>query len=459
MIAKLRSSSVRRLAERPGFPPGLCAGFSRKFSLFPFVLILTSLLLLAPVLLGCDDDDADSPLTQPMGATPTDESTPANSSIPPTEDVVVTIGNLTDLTSVSANAMSYINMSLKDVVGYFNDEDLIPGVELKIETYDEQYDPSKDVPGYKWLKSRGADVIWSAPPPVAPTLKSLTNKDRFPQFAATATMDVLDPPGYTFSLGTIPQYDAYTLLEWIAENDWDYEANGPARIGGAAWSDAYSDAVFGAMSDYAEVYPEQFEVVGFHLIDFTFMWGPQIEDLKDCDYVWLPVPMHIFAKDYRAAGYEAKFLGSDPHAAFMGMIDKGELWDEIDGMLFIRGSQWWTKEGTIIDLTRELVYKNHPDEAESIINTGVGYLAVSQMYQLCNIIRDAAENVGPENVDSTAIYNAAVNYAETIDGIERYSFDENKRFSTNYYVVYAADGERQDLFSAEDEWLPLVTEP
>ena len=414
----------------------------RSKFIFPVIVILALFLSL-----GCvnDGNPTSSPMTQPASNPP--------------EDVVITIGNLSDLTGVSANAMGSINNSLKDMAEYYNEEKLIPGVKLEIETYDSQWNPSRSIPGYEWLRNRGADLIWTPVVPAVATLKPTVDKDEVPLFAASATMDVLIPPKYTFSLGAIPQYDAYTLLKWIAANDWDYETNGPAKIGGAAWFDGYNDNVFKAMEDYADAHPEQFEFVGGHLTNFTFEWGPQIEELKDCDYLWLPVPMHVFAEDYRAAGYDAKFMGGDPHAAFMEMIDKGKLWDEIDGMLFIRGSRWWTEEGKIIDLTRELLHKNHSSEAENIMRSGVGYLAASQTYQLCNIIRNAADEVGPENIDSQAIYDAAITYTETIDGIDRYSFDENKRCSTNYYVIYEVRGEESNLFRADPDWLPMITEP
>ncbi len=415
----------------------------QKLTCFTFAMAL-ALSLSA----GCggDDKSTNPPLMQP-------EDTP-------TEDVVITIGNLSDLTGPASSAMDKINNALTDMVEYYNEENLIPGVELKIETYDSQWDPSRDIPGYEWLKNRGSDVIWTSVVPSVVSLRSKVDKDEFPLFAVSATIDVLMPPGYAFSVGTIPQHDAYTLLKWIAENDWDYETNGPAKIGGASWNEGYTNVVFDAMKDYAEAHPEQFEFVGGLLTDFTFVWGPQIEELKDCDYVWTPGPMHIFVKDYRAAGYDAKFLGSDPISAFMGMIDREELWEEIDGMLFIRGSRWWTEEkGKIIDLTRKLLFENHSGEAEDIMRSGVGYLATSQMYQLCNIIRNTAEKVGPENVNSQTIYDATVTYTESIDGLDRYSFDDTKRCSTNYYVVYEVRSEGENLFRADPDWLPMVLEP
>ncbi len=438
--------------------------FPRRYAgpfYIPLMLLLV-LLMITSALVGCGSDDpTNQPLTRP-GAT--DTVTPQT---PPTEPTVsdvpkvdVTIGNLSDLTGVSANAMGYINKALADFVEHYNENNLIPGVNLKVVTYDGQMDPSKDVPGYNYLRERGADLIFTPIPATPTTLRSRVDKDGVPLFGAASAIEVLTPPGYVFNLGSIPEYDAYTLMAWIAENHWDYEVNGPAKIGAAAWSEGYSDALFKGVREYVEAHPEQFELVGLHLIDFTFQWGTQIEDLKDCDYIWGPLPMHVFIKDYRDAGYHTVFLATDAHAGFMGMIDKGGLWEEIDGMLFVRGSKWWTEEqGGLIELTKELVYKNHDSDAEEIIRSGVGYLSSSCIFQTLNIIKKAAEDVGPENVDSQAIYEAATSYNEIIDGIDRYSCDETSRSSNNYYLVYEADGELQDLYNISNEWLPTLNSP
>ena len=360
---------------------------------------------------------------------------------------------------MASTAILIIDATLEDIVEYYNEQNLIPGVEMEVKSYDTQYDSALAKTGYERLKAKGADIFWTPVTNAIPVLKPVADNDKIPIFAASANLDVLLPPGYAFSLGTIPQYDAYTILKWIAEKDWDYQNKGPAKIGGAGWRDDYSPLFLEGMKAYAEAHPEQFEWEGHYLTDFGFIWDSEIEALKDCDYLYPPVPMHVFVDGYRAAGYDAKFIGVDPHAGFLDMIDKAELWDEIDGMLFIRGSRWWTEEGVIIDLTKELLQANHASRADEIKRSGVGYLSTSCLYQLMQIIRNASANVGPQNLDAQAVYDATITYTEVLDGVDRYSFDETKRCSTNYYVIYAADQERKDLFRADADWLPTITKP
>ncbi len=375
------------------------------------------------------------------------------------EDVVITIGNLSDLTGVAANAMELIDMALEDLVEHFNEENLIPGVELEVITYDGQYDPARDIPGYEWLRERGADLIWTPAPPAAATLKPRADEDKFMLFASAANLDELMPAGYTFSAGTIPEFQAYTLLDWLAKNDWDYTTNGPAKIGAAGWADNYLTSLFDAAEEYADVHPDQFEWVSGHLTDFGFTWGPEVDALKDCDYIIIPNPMTNFVKGYRELRYTAKFLGTDNHGAFLGMIDDAGLWDEIDEMLMIRSTKWWNEEGAIIDLTKKLLYEYHPDEAEEIMAKGVGYIAMANLYQVLTIIQNAAEIVGPDNVDSEALYEAAQSFSLMVDGVERFNFNETKRYSTNYYGIYLADETSEDLIRVGTEWYQQLLEP
>ncbi len=406
------------------------------------IIALSIIFLVLPLLIGCGDS---------VEGEETSGTQPTTGAVP--QDAVITIGNHTDLTGPTSGALQYINLALEDIVEYYNEENLIPGVELEVVSYDGQLDPARDIPGYEWLKEKGADLVVALLPPTPVALKTRADDEQFLLFSVAADKEALEPPGYVFGLGTIPQYEVQTMLQWIAENDWDYQTKGPAKIGGAAWSEAYSNVIFKSMEEYAKTHPDQFEWVGGHLTNFSFIWGSEVEALKDCDYIYPANPMVNFVRELRITGSDAKLIGTDIHAAFLGMIDDARLWEEIDGMLFLRSSLWWNDEGTMIDLTKELLYKNHPDEAESIIRSGNGYTSVVTFIEMLNIIRDAVETVGAENFSSEALYEAAKSFSLTIDGVDRYSFDETKRMAINYYVMSEARGEEETIFKISD-WIP-----
>ncbi len=437
-----------------GTKPG---GDIMKCSIRIGISVLAVLLLTLSSLVACGSGDDEDNKTPTPATSPTDPPEPTELA----EEVTITIGNLTDLTAVASAAFEIINLGINDMVDYYNENNLIPGVEVKVITYDGQYDPSRDIPGWEWLLERGADVIFAGPPHSVITLQSRADNNEVLLFTTSAGMDLFTGPGYLFSLGSIPQYEAWTLLKWIAENHWDYETSGPAKIGGAMWESPYDIAFFDAMKEYAEVHPDQFEFVGGYGVPFgTFTWGPEINALKDADYVFpCTACLTGFAKDFRNADGQATLIGNGAHVAFMGMVDDARAWDEIDGMLYVLANKWWTDEGDLVELSRELLYEKHPDSAEGIIRSGTGYLTVYMPYVMLEIIRDAAETVGPENIDSQALYESAVSFSLTADGVDLYSFEgKTIRSVSNYYIVQEAKVNEKDLFSVSD-WLPIVVEP
>lgn len=424
------------------------------------IIALAMLFLTIPLLAACGGGDDDEGQTAAPTAPATGQPT-APPTQKPTEKVTITIGNLTDVTGASAAAHEVINMALDDLVEYYNENDLIPGVELKVITYDQQLDPSRDIPGYEWLREKGADVIFTGNVSTPVTLKPRLDKDKFVLFAATANPEDLVPPGYLFSVGSVSRNRALTLLKWIAENDWDYGTKGPAKIGYVDWDSGNAQQLEAALKEYCQVHPDQFEWIGGHLAPVsTFSWGPEVEAVKDCDYVWPPTIMLNFVKEYRSAGHAAKLMGVDDHLAFISLIDDANMWDEIDEMLFIKASRWWNDEGELIDQTKKILFEKHPDSAEGIMRQGVGYIAMENLFMVVDIIAGAVEAVGPENFDSETLYEAAQSYAPTIDGIEGFwSFGAAKRYANNYQAMYEARAADKTVFRLHTEWLPLAMEP
>ncbi len=414
-----------------------------------FLILMTVVpALLAMTACGGGGDDEPLPLAQPA-------ATMEEMAVIPDEPVVITIGNLTDITGPGAGGVAMVDMSLEDLTAYYNENNLIPGVELEVISYDEEMDTARDIPGYEWLREKGADIIFSPVPGVPSNLKPRADKDKVVVFAVAASKEGILPPGYVFNLGVDPQNEAYTLLNWIAENDWDYESNGPAKIGGAAWAEAYSETFIAAMKEYCSVHPDQFEWEGGYLTNFNFIWGPEVDALKDCDYVFPGVVMGSFVEQYREAGHTAKFAASDPSAAFLRLVK----WDDIDGMLFVKYPRWWNEEGELIDIINKIVREYHPDDADEIIRSGNGYLAINQIHAMFSIIANAAEVVGPQNLNSQAIYAAATSFVLTSDGVQRASFNEEKRNATDAYGIYEARSTEEDLFRLNDEWCPAVCTP
>ena len=420
------------------------------------VTILVITILCGLSFIACSEGDK-TPISDVVDETHKME----DQSIPPQqeEELVITIGDLTDVTGPSSNAMSVIDMALDDLVQYFNTNNLIPSVELKVIQYDGQMDPSKFIPGYEWLKEKGADLIYSAVPSVAITLEALVNNDDMMMFAMAPVKAAIEPPGNIFCTGSFADHEVLTLMKWIAENDWDYQTKGPAKIGGASWDEPRGHAAFNAMEQYAESHPDQFEFIGGYLTNFSFTWGPEVEALKNCDYLYPPGIMATFVREYRDAGYTARLFGAGAHFSFLNMIDDAGLWDEIDGMLVASVNPYWSEDDEMISLAKQLLNENHPDEAGKIMRMGWTYTTIDNLYIMLDIIARAIESAGTENFDSQTLFEAANAYSLTVDGVPRFSYSETKRYPYNYYGIYQARSTEEDLLRIDPEPYFHVDQP
>ncbi len=413
------------------------------------VIAIMILLLVLPLLSACNGGNG----------TKTPTSTTTTPTPTPTEKVTVTIGNHTDKTGVASNAMQYVDLALADTIEYYNENNLIPGVEVELVEYDGQADPSRDITGYEWLKQRGADLMTAWFPAVATTLRSYIDADEIVLFGTIARKEILYPPGYLFITSALLEDTAWTTVKWLMENDWDYQTNGPAKIGGVCWSTDNCDIYYDTFEKYAEMYPEQLEFVSGHIAPApTFSWPAEVEALKDCDYIWVPNVMGRFVMEYRQAGYTGTFLGSNPQLAFFNLIEDMGIWEELDGSLFIIDTEWWDEQGEVPDFVNKLVREKNPDSFEEVIRAGKSYFGVINSMGILEIIKSAAEAVGPENLDSQAIYDAAQSFTLTLDGLQRHSFSETKRTSVDRVAMYMADATQKTIVSVSD-WLPVETAP
>jgi hypothetical protein len=421
--------------------------------------ILAILILSLPLLTACDDDDETGTIT-PETSTPI-----ATQTSEPIEDMDITIGVISDMTGPASQAMAVVDAALADLVRYYNEENIIPGVHLQIKTYDGQYNPSRDISGYEWLLNKGADVIFTGLPTVPLTLKSIVDKDETMLFSCTAQQEFVDPPGWVFCVNITNPTSMYTLLDWIANNDSDFPEGRPAKIGAVGMMGPYAMNLQAGIEAYANAHPEQFDYVGGYLVDWTTVtWSPEVDSLKDCDYVLLPstgFAIPGFIGEYHNAGHTAKFIGTDAHPAYLGLMVDGVGWDAFDGMLFALPNRWWTEDAEVPNLANQLLAEyRSTGEAEQIKWAGISYIGSFGMwYAAINVIAEAIDAVGPENFDSQALYNTATSFSMAFGGCEEWSYTGTKRTSWNYLGVYEASAADKDLVRKHPDWLPVRYSP
>jgi hypothetical protein len=377
------------------------------------------------------------------------------------EKATIVIGLLTDMTGPASSLLVVGESAYYDAVSYANEEDPIPGVVIKIISFDTKYDPARDIPGYYWLKERGAHIVYSGIPTVGDTLKEQAGRDKFPIVSSSPSQYQLEPPGWVLGLTPPVSWVMKGFLQWISEEHWDYQAEGrKPKIGAVGWEEPYHVDVTRAIREYCSEHEDEFDYIAGPIVPMgTVTWSGEIETLKDADYIYIPstgLGTATFAKDYRDRGYTATFIGLDAMGAFLHLLEEKAGWDYLDGSLTAHTTLYWTDQFPIVDRCKELLSRYHPGEEEDIIRNGLGYISMYFCMEfVVDMLRQAVEEVGIENFDGQAFYDAALKFSWTDEGLpERgYGFSENIRYARKDLTVYEWRADVQDLMRISG-WLP-----
>lgn len=373
----------------------------------------------------------------------------------------VVMGMLTDMTGPASSFLVYGDKVYYDLADYINRNDPIPGVRIDIVAYDTQYNPSRDMQGYEWLREQGAKVIFSGIPTVGDTLKTVAARDQMVLLSSAPSTYQLIPPGWVFGQTPPVGWVMKGFLKWISETDWDYQAEGrKPRIGAVGWEEPYQKDVTAAIKEYVDEHPDEFEFVGGPMAPMgTMTWYGEVEKLKNADYIYLPstgTGIPTFVNEYRGKGYKAKFLGLDAMSAFTELIIDSCGWDYLDGSLTAHTALYWTDQYPTVDKAKELLQTYRPGDKDRIIDMGLGYLSIyfCAMLQF-EILRAAVAEVGAENFDSQAYYDAALDFNWSTEGLPArgYGFTETVRYARKDFRVYEWSAEARSLVGVTD-WIP-----
>jgi len=374
------------------------------------------------------------------------------------EKVTITIGNVTDLTGAAAAALKGYTWAMTDLVAYTNETDPIPGVTIKLETYDTKYDPSRDLLGYEWVRSRGAEVIFTPLTTLAEGVKPRLEDDGVVIFSPQASAGMIEPPGWVFA--AMPTFGDMVkpLFEWVSEQ-WDY-TKGKPKIGSVGWNYPYGIDHDSGLVEYCDAHPDKFDYVGSYLSPVgTMTWMGEVQALKDCDFIFViqfGSSGATFVNEFLGQGYEAQFLCSVTPPAYFGIMKDMCGEEALDGYLAALPCGKWGDGTPLTELAETLLYEYHPGDAEAEIAMGQGYQsAVIQFYVLLEILRDAVQTVGAENFDGQAFYNAAIEFETQFEGYPEWSLGETRRTAMGHVQIWEFSATIGD-FVRISEWLPLM---
>ena len=384
--------------------------------------------------------------------------------------VTIHIGQLTDFTGVGSPALKPITYITEDMIRYYNDENLIPGVKLQLDAYDTKFDPSRYSLGYDWCKQKGDDIIITIIADVPYMLKPFAVRDKIILAAMGGSPGLFTPPGWVFGFSSANEDSAKILLRWIVENDWPDKGQGTPKIGILAWNDTQSTDVTKAIEAYLNAHQDEYEYVGritTPVGQSTFT--SEAKRLKDegCDYIAIPSGNILapFLRDLRAAGSQATLLDCcGSMGSFQRMYVQMVGWDMLDGCYSTANSFYWTDTANpIVDLATMLVHRYHSaGEAEDIIASGNSYVGPAfMMTGILEVLKQAVKNVGAENFNGQAYYDAALNYKTTSSiwaGCPGFSFSETRRKLMDHSLITEFKGGDVKNYVTLGGWLPDIVD-
>ena len=374
--------------------------------------------------------------------------------------VKIVLGEITDLTGPASPATIAVHAAIVDLARHFNENNLIPGVEIEVITYDDQWNPARSVPGYEWCKERGAEVILAIFAFAAEALKPFAEKDKVALTTASSTAAIIEPPGWVFAMSCGYGDQLRTIMKWISENDPDFPTDRPAKVGFVAWADAAGISQGKAVTEYCQAHPDQYTLVNSFLVPPSVMnFSGEVEALKDCDFISVfAYPMVFFLTEYRHKGYGASFFTETSAGSYRGFFVDKAGWQLLDGVMSTFVTRWWGEPYPMVELAEDLIYKYRPGQAEDIIWSGQAYVgSMSSFYPVFDILRLAIAEVGVENFSGQAYYDTAVKYRVQLDGFPEWHFGETERNLMHDAAIYGWSAPKKDIVRLSD-WLPLVKE-
>ncbi len=378
------------------------------------------------------------------------------------QPTTIKIGYIADLTGPASSFLRVGNYPLyDDMVKKVNEEKLLgPNVTLEIVYYDEKYDPSLDVQAYDYLRQQGCQLLMATIPTTGDALKTFVDRDKVFLLSFNNSNVMTDPPGWVFCMPDTNGPMMKAFLKWVAENDWNYAAEGrKPKIGAVGWEEQYTIEINTAITEYCQAHPDQFELGPQRTTPFgTVSWTSEVEAMKDCDYVYpgsIGVGISTFIKQYRAAGYTGKFFGNDALTAYKGLILGEVSWAQLDGTLVSHGTIYWSeKDSEMVKGCMALIEKYSPSEVQDIINIGsVGSISnYPTALMLVDFLKKAIDNAGgASKLTQQDLYDTAISWTWNKEGRDL-TWGPTDRAARDSIRIYRWDASVQDLVKASD-WL------
>jgi ABC-type branched-subunit amino acid transport system substrate-binding protein len=338
----------------------------------------------------------------------------------------IRIGVMGGQTGPAASSVVALLEELENVFNYVNDvEGGIDGANLSWRIVDNKGTPEGAVTAYKELKGGFNPLFYIA----VEGYYYLGVKDELAEDqTAMFTLSAIDPRGYLppsvlFSV-SLPISDGFAgFAKWVLEN---HEGAGKPKIGVLYWEDLPTGSMWQMAQPWVMKQGVELEPIGYSIS--TMDLKPQLMRLRDAevDYIWmlgLTQNAALAIRDFRSLG----MAGEIPFC-FNEFIEPDVLLDLVgeaaEGFYSYRAESPDADGTEAAELYTEILNWATDEEKRSDQRITITFKAV-----ITAAIKQAVADVGWDNLDSEAFYNALNNLSnvDTWGNTKDFSFSPDKR--------------------------------
>jgi hypothetical protein len=371
---------------------------------------------------------------------------------------VVVIGFLGDQTGPSAAAFQSILTSLNDYLTVMEKENPIPGVTLKIATYDTRYEYARIPMGYEYLKEQGMALLLQYMGDQQPITLPNQKEDGVPSYAFAEKKGLENEP-LVFCWEPEYYWEGRGTMDYIVST-WDAALGRPLKVGHLAMANYATDQQQNAgMAAVAAENPSKVILTTVQGDPTQTSWASEVNGLRNCDFIVtssVGPATPTFLNEVRARGFTGKIIGlTQSVLGYWSETKTAVPAKYLDGLLAIHFYLHWTDNSEYISQMKANVAKYFPDRAEQL-EQGTVWLTQQVTAQiLTDAVRRAAAEVGPANVDGAAIRDALEATAINMPGMgESISCHNGTHVMYRMYRMIKYDAAKDEWFAITDWALP-----
>jgi branched-chain amino acid transport system substrate-binding protein len=348
---------------------------------------------------------------------------------------VVEIGYMSPFTGAGASQEQVFLSAVLDYARYFSDEEMIPGVSVKVRWEDVgSSDLPRFVSAYQRFRARGVSVMLANQIPGLMGYQSRFELDQVPLYTGNPMKEIVYPPGWYYFRSPTWAEQFASLADYIIEN---WQEAGPPKLTLIAVDNVYAmqpipEAIEYAASLGIEILPTEW--VSFVVLDASTQLLRAREDQADFVYISGLVPTSgPIVRDAERLGLldQIHFTGAEPTCGEMLIKMAGSA---AEGYLVPKTLPTFGEtEVPGIKLMEDVQMKYHgkaPKQEEYIYGwTGQAII--------CEAIMRAVENVGYENLDGLAIKQAFDSIKDfDVDGLVTITYTPEDHRGSNKVAIY-----------------------